>query len=458
MWQPNTTIPDRISVSAEHNYYLDGATNEGQNSYSITPDSADLIIGNEIHYVFGANTYDKKDASITVIKTALPVGIDLPTEPVATWTDEMEQQYQDGVLKDYQDAKDVLAAAQSAVDAMTKQQSDAEAAKQALASAQNAVTTAQAGYNDAVANAAGVGDTAENLNTALAAKQAELDALNADPRSAEDDPDHAAWQAEVDAATAAIAALQGKLQLLANVDAAAATLAAAQQAQAALLAPYAAGTDLAAAVAAYQDAQDALIADAQAKLPDLTAAVQTAKDQLTTAKTAFDPVDADRTAKIAADKAAQTQYDDELKAYQDALTEGATTAEMAWDGTLVLENGYSYKLVYNYNRTTPVPTPTPTPTPAPPAPTPQPTPVVTPPAPPTGPVVIPDDEVPLGALPTKSRHRKGLYTILDDTVPLGALPETSGSRGLLEGGFGAVLMVLGAALRLLGRKKKQDEE
>ena len=64
----------------------------------------------------------------------------------------------------------------------------------------------------------------------------------------------------------------------------------------------------------------------------------------------------------------------------------------------------------------------------------------------------------MGALPTKSRHRKGLYTILDDTVPLGALPETSGSRGLLEGGFGAVLMVLGAALRLLGRKKKQDEE
>lgn len=475
VWQPNTTIPDRISVSAEHNYYLDGTTGEGQNSYSITPDSADLILGNEIHYVFGANTYGKKDATITVIKTALPVGMDQPTEPVATWTDEMEQQYQDGVLKDYQDAKQALADAQSAVDAMTKQQADAEAAKQALAVAQNAVTAAQAGYNDAVALAATAGDTAENLNATLTAKQGELDTLNADPRSAEDDPEHATWQGEVDAVNAAIADLQGKLQLLANVDTAAAALDAAQQALIALVAPYAAGADLtdpaalAAAVTAYQEAQDALSADAQAKLPDLTVAEQTAETQLATAKAAFDPVDADRTAKIAADQAAQMQYEDELKAYQDALTEGSSTTEMAWDGTLVLENGYDYKLVYNYNRTTPVPTPTPTPVPTPeptPTPTPvpptppppQPTPVITPPPPPTGPVVIPDDEVPLGALPTKSRNRKGVYKILDDNVPLGALPETSGSRGLLEGGFGAVMMVLGAALRLLGRRKKRDDQ
>ena len=201
----------------------------------------------------------------------------------------------------------------------------------------------------------------------------------------------------------------------------------------------------------------------------MTTAEQAAETQLATAKAAFDPVDADRTAKIAADQAAQTQYEEELKAYQDALTEGSSTTEMAWDGTLVLENGYDYKLVYNYNRTTPVPTPTPTPVPTPeptPTPTPvpptppppQPTPVITPPPPPTGPVVIPDDEVPLGALPKKSRNRKGVYKILDDNVPLGALPETSGSRGLLEGGFGAVMMVLGAALRLLGRRKKRDDQ
>ena len=74
------------------------------------------------------------------------------------------------------------------------------------------------------------------------------------------------------------------------------------------------------------------------------------------------------------------------------------------------------------------------------------------------PVTIIDDDVPMGALPGKSRHRRSLYTILDDDVPLGALPKTSGSRGAAVGGLGAFLLAAGAALGLTKKRKKEDEE
>ena len=184
---------------------------------------------------------------------------------------------------------------------------------------------------------------------------------------------------------------------------------------------------------------------------------QTAADGL---KPAYEAAESDRAQKMADDEAAKLEYEDELKAYNDALTTDSSTSTLPWDGALTLENGYSYKLIYNYNRNTPVPTPTPTPVPTP-VPT-NPPPVVIPDDPvPTGPrpVVIIDDDVPMGT-PTKgkSRTRRSLYTILDDDVPLGALPNTSGSRGAAVGGLGAFLLAAGAILGLTKKRKKDDEE
>ena len=68
-----------------------------------------------------------------------------------------------------------------------------------------------------------------------------------------------------------------------------------------------------------------------------------------------------------------------------------------------------------------------------------------------GTIVIPDPIVPLGPLP------ENVITILDTEVPLGALPST-GSASAKTALGGSLMMMLGAIMNILGKKKKSDED
>lgn len=516
MWTTGpVALTPEAAIMAEHHYYLDNTNPEGQ---LVQPDLRGIVtIGNNplaalIANIYGENVY-QLTGTIRVERTPIPRTVEEPVyENIGA------------AFPSYQKDLDALKAAQKALETAKKAEQDAKLALEGsdktalLAEAEQKAADAQsredtltaeiAALTQALADAGGI-DTAnaeqaleEAKNAAISAQEklTEQDTLVAEKQQAYNDAQNAlaantdetqteALKAAVEEANTLVQTEIGNRNVLAEeLRVATEKQTAAQQALDDLLAK-----KDSAFIQQQLDAKNAELSTvqqenitAQQELKALQDFVNdpanatnkdtaqknydAAKQALDNAQKAYDEAKAKVDAieqstayqdMVAKNEKLKTEYDALVAktAAEDAKMK-AETVELNADGTLTVEEGYAYKLIFIYNRETPI-TPPPTPIP-PPEPTPPPVPTIPlPPDPvPLAPPPVPtfytlaEDPVPHGSLP----RRSGLYTLADDDVPLGKLPKTSGNRGTAAGSAGVLALLAGAVLGLFGKKKKKDEE